>query len=80
MTSIVVNSESWTGRSFYAETPIEWLKGEIHAALWPSFDCVDCIGMIQHGCQCGYYGAVAAGVGPEPWRVFLRRVFNGASA
>ena len=77
---VVVNSERWTGRSFYAETPIEWLRGEIHALLWPAFDCADCIGMIHHGCQCAYYEAVAPGTGPEPWRLFMRRLFARAAA
>lgn len=76
MTRIVVNPSGWTGRSFYAETPAEWLKGEIHALLWPGFNCDNCIGMIEHGCECAYYGASAPGAPPEPWRVLARKVFE----
>lgn len=76
MSCIVVDSERWTGRPFWACTPLDSLLGEIHAFLWPAFDCADCIGMIQHGCECAYLQAVAPGAGPEPWRSFLRNLFN----
>lgn len=76
MTQIVVNSEAWTGRPFWALDPLDSLLWEIHAFLWPAFDCADCIGMIQHGCYCTYQEGVAPGTGPEPWRAFLRNIFN----
>lgn len=72
----MINSEAWTGRSPHAETPIQWLLGEIHAALWPSFDCEDCISMIEHGCYCAAMEAVAPCQAPGAIRRGLRAIFT----
>lgn len=76
MTQIVIDSKAWTGRGHHWPDPITALTWWIYSLLWPSFDCADCVGMIQHGCECAYKEAVAPGCGPEPWRVCLRGVFN----
>lgn len=76
MTQIVVDSETWTGRGHYWPDPITHLRWAVRRWLYPLFDCADCIGMIQHGCECAYYGAVAPGVGPERWRHLLRKLFK----
>lgn len=73
---LIVDSAAWTGRGHYWPDPMERLLGAIHAALWPGFACADCIGMIQHGCECAYHEAVAPGTPPGPVRRFCRRVFN----
>lgn len=56
----------------------ETLRNKIYRAAWPMFSCADCIGMIEYGCQCDYYEAVAPGVGPTRWHRFLRRLYNYA--
>ena len=49
-----------------------WLYWHLRDLAFPVYDCEDCIGMIQHGCQCAYYGAPAPGVKPERWRAWLQ--------
>lgn len=49
-----------------------WVRELAH----PPYDCEDCIGMIQHGCQCAYYGAPAPGMAPEWWRELLRKILK----
>jgi hypothetical protein len=50
------------------------LQKRLIEIAWPQYDCEDCIGMKDYGCQCSVYGAVAPGIGPEPWRKGLRRI------
>lgn len=52
------------------------IKSFIRNKLYPSFDCEDCIGMKQYGCQCDYYEAIAPGVGPTKFLVFLRKIWK----
>lgn len=56
----------------------ETLRNKIYRAAWPLFSCQNCIGMIEYGCQCDYYGAISPGVGPTRWHRFLRRLYNYA--
>jgi len=65
-------SEAWTGRPFDAGSPVEMVRGRWHGLLWPDYRCEDCTGTGQ-GCYCAYHGAISPGVGPEPWRVWLRK-------
>jgi hypothetical protein len=39
---------------------------------YPVFNCDDCIGMREHGCQCAAYGAVAPCTPPNRWHRTLR--------
>jgi hypothetical protein len=39
---------------------------------YPTFECQNCIGMHEYGCQCAATGAEAPGVGPSRWRRALR--------
>lgn len=77
MTRIVVHPERWTGRGFYWPTPAGRLRWWLRGLLWPGYECANCIGMIEHGCECWYYGAIAPGAPPERWRVWARKVFEG---
>ena len=54
------------------------VRNALYRAAWPLFACQDCIGMIEYGCQCDVYEAVAPGVGPTRWHRFLRRLYNYA--
>lgn len=54
------------------------LRNAIYRAAWPMFSCENCIGMIEYGCQCDAYEAVAPGVSPSRWHRFLRRLYNYA--
>lgn len=53
---------TWTGTD--GRSPWDLLRRAVRARLWPGYDCEDCIGMREHGCQCMYYGAMQPGVGP----------------
>ncbi len=68
----MVNPSAWTGRPFYAPTPLDMLRLAWRSFLYPSFECTNCIGMIEHGCYCDAMGASAPGVGPQLWRMILR--------
>lgn len=48
----------------------------LYDIAYPNFDCEDCIGMFEYGCQCAYYGASAPGIGPERWRRWLQNWIN----
>lgn len=61
------DSYAWTGRE--PTLPPLWLQ----RLAYPTYSCEDCEGSIQYGCHCSYDGAVAPGIGPERWRVALRR-------
>lgn len=54
------------------------MRNTIYHAAWPLFACENCIGMIEHGCQCDAFEAIAPGVGPTRWHRFLRRLYNYA--
>lgn len=54
------------------------MRNAIYRAAWPLFACGNCIGMIECGCQCDAYEAVAPGVGPTLRHRFLRRLYNYA--
>jgi hypothetical protein len=41
---------------------------------WPTYDCENCIGMIEHGCYCAHEGATAPGVGPFRRHLIYRRI------
>lgn len=72
-----IDSQAWTGRGHYWPTPAGYVWRWISRILYPSYACQYCVGQEHwHGCYCGYYGAVAPGVGPEPWRVFLRQLLT----
>lgn len=51
-----------------------WIVWPLRDFAYPHFKCEDCIGMREHGCWCDAMGASAPGVGPERWRVWLRRI------
>lgn len=52
------------------------LKYWIRDKLYPNFDCEDCIGMIQYGCQCDYYEAFAPGSPPGFVVTQLRKIYK----
>lgn len=54
------------------------VRNAIYQAAWPLFACQNCIGMIEYGCQCDVYEAIAPGVGPTKFNRFLRRLYNYA--
>lgn len=35
-----------------------WVSDGLRKLAWPVYDCADCIGMREHGCQCSYYDCV----------------------
>lgn len=44
---------------------------------YPSYDCELCVGQEWwQGCECSYHGGIAPGVGPEWWRVQLRKLVD----
>lgn len=43
---------------------------------WPVYDCEDCIGMREHGCQCAYYDCEAPCCPPAWWRRLLRKALR----
>jgi hypothetical protein len=47
-----------------------WLR----RLAWPVYECADCIGMKEHGCQCAAYDAEAPGTPPTRWRRLLRKL------
>lgn len=53
----------------------EWAGPRLYDYAWPCFDCADCIGMRQYGCECSYLNAVAPGVGPNRRQRFARWLF-----
>lgn len=53
---------NWTGTD--GRSPWDLLRRAVRERLWPGYDCEDCIGMREHGCQCMYYEAMGPGVGP----------------
>lgn len=67
-------SSAWTGRDHNAGTPIDAIRRAWNAFLWPSYRCEDCEGSATHGCYCQAHGAIAPGVPPERWRVWLRKL------
>lgn len=71
-----IPSSTWTGRPPWAGSPVAVACRALQHFLYPVFDCTDCIGMIEHGCQCDYYGAIAPGVPPEPWHTWLRNLIG----
>lgn len=53
------------------------MRNLLRRFLYPSYDCQCCVGQEpSQGCYCAYYDSPAPGRGPEPWRVFLRRLFG----
>lgn len=45
------------------------------ALLYPSYECTQCVGQDWwQGCYCQYHGGIAPGIGPETWRVWLRKL------
>jgi hypothetical protein len=51
------------------------LRWRLRRLTWPVYDCEQCVGQdVWQGCYCDYHGGVAPGVGPERWRVWLRKV------
>lgn len=55
---------------------LRWLN---HIA-YPTYECRYCIGQEWHqGCWCAYYGAVAPGVGPSKFRLWLQGWANRLS-
>jgi hypothetical protein len=53
------------------------LRKWLLSIAWPTYDCEDCIGMVEHGCQCAVYDAIKpGGPGPEPWRMALRKALT----
>lgn len=51
---------------------LAWPRRALFRLAYPVFDCIDCIGMREHGCQCAYYDAVAPGKPPRWWHIVLR--------
>jgi hypothetical protein len=43
---------------------------------YPTFDCEDCIGMKDHGCQCAAYEAIAPNTPPTKFHTFLRWILS----
>lgn len=53
------------------------LRMRLLALGWPSYECELCVGQDPGiGCWCGYHGASAPGIGPEKWRVRLRKILR----
>lgn len=71
---VIYDSAAWTGRGAWAGSPIDVARRAIRARLYPAFDCADCIGMREHGCECAYYGATAPGEGPSDLLLVLREI------
>lgn len=69
------DSSAWTGRQPRV-TPFVWsIRRRWNDWLWPLFHCQNCNGMApQYGCECHAKGAIAPGVAPEPWRIWLRKL------
>lgn len=75
----MTDSQAWTGRPYYAGSPLDLLLWRVQAFLYPTFDCNQCVGQEPHqGCYCAHYDAVAPCSAPEPWRVLGRKLFQGA--
>ena len=69
------DSSAWTGRPSDAGPPSLGLRRRWNNWLWPDYRCENCNGMSpQYGCECHAKGAIAPGIGPEPWRVWLRKL------
>jgi len=71
--SIVENYHKHPFRTWLAYR-ITQTRRQLEAAAWPTFDCEDCIGMVQHGCYCSASDAVAPGCPPERKHLVLRRI------
>ena len=53
-----------------------WFR-RIYNHAYPTYECENCIGMGEYGCQCAYYLAYAPGSGNIPAHVkALRRLIN----